>query len=358
MNRLSIRQQGLIALLVCSITPSTAAAQLQWDPSVILGPMELPEAPTPVVDALPVTTPYRTLPVRGLVPAGAEGQISAFVFVHGAPRPVVTRTAQGNFCVEVEFDQPGTYTLELRSQDAHATVSRPARYTVIYDPSAPAIPGLRTCAGTVAAFESCTPSDEVCDNGDDDDCDGLFDARDPDCTPDCEEDRYERRDGSTPFLDYGVYPAMHLCSAQVADTDRFGLSTVAGHSVWIALQALDDGRVLDVTLEDESGRILRNATTEAASVGTQDSSIDGLVYFEVPASELGLRFGDAHVFVQVSERDGAQTQYVIGIGLEPEGVTEEPAMSMAANAMAAMSTPAMSTPAVPAALPAEMSHAQ
>ncbi len=183
------------------------------------GSADPPRAPRLGAVASPVPWPLATL--RG------EAATAQRVIVEGGGNPIAsTVLPDGTFCVDVPLPSPDTYALRVLSQNAAGFSETAAAAEVVFDPAAPPIAGLTTCSGADPA--GCIGSVEVCDNGIDDDCNGLRDDRDPACAA-CTDDVLEPNDDtSAPRLEPGRYDGLRLCPGS---PDYFGIFLRVGDAL-------------------------------------------------------------------------------------------------------------------------------
>lgn len=184
-------------------------------------PKVVPPPEAPVVDPIAARQPYPVITLRGLSEAKR-------IVVEGAGNPKIVPTLPGGmFCVDVPTPAAGAYVLQVFAQAADGQLSAsPTTVNVEHDPGAPAIPGASTCAGADPA--GCVATTEDCNNGRDDDCDGLRDAQDPQCAT-CDDDDLENNDDTTaPQVDPRRFDGLQLCPD---DPDYYKLSANAGQTI-------------------------------------------------------------------------------------------------------------------------------
>jgi len=121
----------------------------------------------------------------------------------------------------------GTYAFEVSSQGIDGQFSPMSVIAeVSFDPGAVPPDGATTCSGAHPA--GCGSAVEICDNGRDDDCNGLRDGADPACA-DCEDDLFEPNDNlGAPRLDDGRYDGLTMCPGNV---DYYGVFARAGERI-------------------------------------------------------------------------------------------------------------------------------
>lgn len=177
-----------------------------------------------LVDPPPPVTPYEIVTFRGT----AEGR-RVFVTANGINPESSTLGSGGAFCIDVRITNPGTYLFDVQAygQDNQIGAPLPEKIQVTYDPSAPEIGNdLMTCGGVHP--RGCTGQIEICDDGRDNDCNGLRDAEDPACNP-CQDDNLEDNDNqAAPSIQPGQYPGLNLCPA---DPDYYGIYVRQGERV-------------------------------------------------------------------------------------------------------------------------------
>lgn len=144
------------------------------------------QAPDPPrVDPVPARQPYAVVTIRGVARARR-------VLVEPEGGNTVSTTvlgSDGSFCLDYPLPRPARYRFVAYALDE--LLSGPsAAFEVIYDETAPAIPGAQTCTGADPA--GCGTI-ELCDNGRDDDCDQRIDLADPACQA-CQDDLLEPND--------------------------------------------------------------------------------------------------------------------------------------------------------------------
>lgn len=207
-------------------------AAARFDAGVGPGAPELTEAP-PAVLSWPIAT------VRGVAPDAMR------VLVRGVGNPsFVDVLPDETFCVDVPLPSTGAYTLELVGQ-SEGGLSAPTLAETSFDPSAPEGPVIPTCNG--ADPRGCG-SEEICDNGIDDDCDSAIDMGDADCAA-CPDDLLEPNDDETaaPRLPPGVYDGLMQCPDE---EDWYAVFLRDGETLEVSLTFVDDEGNINMRLFD------------------------------------------------------------------------------------------------------------
>jgi hypothetical protein len=169
---------------------------------------------------------------------------------------------------------------------------------VEFDPESPPVPEASTCSG--AAPGPCSSETEICDDGEDNNCNGLRDENDPDCF-DCPHDVFEPNDDVTaPRVEPTRHEGLHLCPS---DDDFYGVFANAGDVLEVRIFFSHDEGNLDLRLIDKDG-----STELAKSETTTD---DEMVSHEVTEE------GEYHI--HVTGVGDASASYVLDIRLNPSG---------------------------------------
>lgn len=188
-----------------------------------IGPADAgPPPPVPSIDSIPMRIPYPVATLRGRAPDARR------VLVAGSENPLVASVLPTEeYCIDVPMPNPGPYAFEVRSQSSDGIFSTgTATIEIEFDPGAPPDSRLVTCSGMDPA--GCAGATEICDNRQDDDCNGLVDDRDPACV-ECVDDIFEPNDDvDSPRLDPGRYEGLSLCSG---NEDHFGVYARAGDTI-------------------------------------------------------------------------------------------------------------------------------
>jgi len=225
-----------------------------------------PPPPVPSIDSVASPVPYPVATLRGGAPESRR------ILVRGSDNPLATTVLpDGTYCIDVPMPNPDTYDFEVVGQNMEGVFSTSAAMVqVVFDPSVPPVPGLTTCSGMDPA--GCAGAIEICDNGRDDDCNGLADDRDPECT-DCVDDVFEPNDDiDAPRADPGRYEGLAICPG---NTDYFGIFARAGDSIDVTiffshasgdldmeLLALDRSTVLVSSMTMDDDEVVSHLATE------------------------------------------------------------------------------------------------
>jgi len=235
-----------LAALGCDNEVTRTDAAVARDGGSPPGPVSLTLEP-PGVLSWPLAT------IRG------EADGAQRVLVRGAGNPFfVDVLPDDSFCVDVRLESPGAFTLELLAQSADG-FSEPVTTMTEFDPSAPEGMIIPTCTG--ADPRGCG-SDEICDNGLDDDCDSAIDASDPDCD-DCADDLLEPNDapGAAPRIPPDTYAGLVLCPG---DEDHYAVFLREGETLDLAVRFTHAEGDIDVALFDPADAMV------ASGVSTDD----------------------------------------------------------------------------------------
>jgi hypothetical protein len=139
---------------------------------------------------------------------------------------------------------------------------------------------------------------EICDNGRDDDCNGLRDLADPACST-CEDDIFEPNDGlGAPRLDPGRYDGLVLCAGSV---DYYGIFVGVGDTIQARALFVHANGNIDLQLYAPDRSTVVGQTTSM----TDDESL------EYVATEGG------EYKVRVAAPGSENTQYVLVITVIP-----------------------------------------
>jgi hypothetical protein len=136
------------------------------------------------------------------------------------------------------------FDFEVFAQNRQGTISESsASISVTFDPSATSPEVVATCNG--ADPFGCSSENEICDNGRDDNCDGLRDEQDPQCQA-CENDVFERNDDvSAPRVEPIRHEGLVICPN---DDDFYGIFARAGDVITVRLLFLHEEGDLDMNL--------------------------------------------------------------------------------------------------------------
>jgi len=214
--------------------------------------------PIPRVDSAPSPVPWPLAVLRGTADAPR-------IIVEGTDNPLVsTVLPDGTWCVDVPLPTPDTFRFQIFAHGQDGQLSRmAANAEVIFDPSAPPIPGLTTCQGADPA--GCSGSAEICDNGRDDDCNGRVDSRDPACAT-CTDDLLEPNDDpDAPRVEPGRYEGLRLCPA---NTDYYSVYARTGETISARIFFSHSAGDLDMALLGTDGAtVLQRSTSTTDDEG-------------------------------------------------------------------------------------------
>lgn len=257
------RASGLAAL--CAVVVVVAAcggAEVDRDGGHSIlpdGGASLEPPPTPTLEPVSSPIPYPVATLRGRAPDAKR------IIVEGAGNPLPSSVLpDGSFCIDVPTPEPGSYVFQIRSQSERGVLSTMAAVAmVVQDPAAPPIPGALTCDGSDPA--GCSGTSEICDNGRDDDCNGLRDARDPACIT-CMDDALEPNDDSAaPRVEPGRYESLQICPG---DEDWYGVYARTGDRITVRVFFTHASGDIDLQLLGVDG-----TTVIDTSAGTMDDEI-------------------------------------------------------------------------------------
>lgn len=127
-----------------------------------------------------VSVPFRQITIRGT--SSGSGVVAIL-----NPTNVTFASAVqigGSFCVDVLLGtdvQPGAFKVDVSSVNSSGTASTPVTVSFQYDPSATPIDGATTCPGSPSVYCTGGTFETICNDGIDNDCNGLIDNGDADC---------------------------------------------------------------------------------------------------------------------------------------------------------------------------------
>lgn len=170
----------------------------------------------------PPVTPYPIVTINGT----ADGR-RVFLEGPGINPTAAPLGASGAYCIDLVLPGPGTYTFTLRAYGQDNQIGMATQpIEVTYNPSAPDLQGVFTCDGVDPA--GCEAAVEICDDGIDNDCNGLRDLQDPACQT-CAPDQYEPNDDpSAPRIQPAQHSGLRLCPD---DVDYFRLFVRDGERI-------------------------------------------------------------------------------------------------------------------------------
>lgn len=218
-------------------------AATRVDAGIGPGVPELTEEPPPVL-SWPLAT------IRGVAPNAMR------VVVSGVGNPTfIDVLPDETFCVDVPLPSTGDYTIELVGQ-SETGLSGPASTQTSFDPSAPEGPVIPTCSGSDP--RGCG-SEEICDNGVDDDCDSAIDMGDIDCAV-CPGDLLEPNDDEAmaPRVPEGTYDGLTQCPDE---EDWYAVFLREGETFTLTLTFVDEEGNINARFFDPAGEEVATAFT-------------------------------------------------------------------------------------------------
>ncbi|MCA9551164.1 MAG: PPC domain-containing protein [Myxococcales bacterium] len=246
-----------------------------------------PPPPAPQVDSTPALTPYDVFTVKG----SAEGRR---VLISGTGQddtggtqnlnPQVKTLGAGQFCFDLKLPAPGVYTFQLRAYGEENQVGDPLMnpIQVRYDPDAPQLLDLKTCEGVSAA--GCSGHVEICDDDEDNDCNGLTDELDPVCRT-CDDDPLEPNDSvDAARLLPGVYDDLQICPG---NPDYYGIYVRAGERLEVMARFTHAEGDLNLRLFAVDGTtvLLEAVTQDDDEAFTYTATVTGVYALMVYGSE-------------------------------------------------------------------------
>lgn len=215
--------------------------------------------PAPILDSLPARVASTTVAVRGIAPDAVR------VIVEEADRSFVEEVLpDGSFCVTVDLDPRRSNDIVVWSQARSGAFSlMSAMGAVAHDPFVPEDPTVAGCR--VVDRSGCMPLEDKCDDGLDDDCDGLVDGYDGDCGA-CDDDLLEPNDSeAAPRIEPGMYDGLVLCPGT---RDNYPLRITAGAEVTARIRFAHARGDLDLALYSE------DFMTAHATSATRDADFE------------------------------------------------------------------------------------
>lgn len=247
---------AVLSLAGCKADPPSNDPMV---PDASMGGSLLP----PQVDA-PSETPLGTVAIEGSA-AGANR-----IVIKNAETDVATVNSLlpgGDFCVDTPLEEGTTSAFLVYGVAEDGSISVPSEVEITHDSAAPT-PAKPTC--TMSG--ECDPT-ESCENGTDDNCNGLMDECDPGCNG-CTDDNLEPNDTpfSVPMMTPGDYDALKICPCR---TDWFAFDVAANGTINVDVN-FNVGEVdIDLKLYTPENAEQRVEPPEAASTGTSGTeSID------------------------------------------------------------------------------------
>jgi hypothetical protein len=247
-----MRVVGTLLVFACACVD----ASVDFEPK---GPLpendDVPAPDAPLLEDL-TPSPFPLIALRGSATGASR------IIVTGDGRSYVrSLLPSGGFCVDVPFEEPGTYTFQVFAQSEMGLVSRSSSsVTVTYDPEAPEPVGAALCDGSDPGLcvddpDACTPAV-------------------PDCAPDVLE---PNDDESAPRIEPARYADLRACST---NADFYPVLAEAGDNVHVLTEFHHADGDLDLQLLD-----LDFETSLASSVSVDD---DEEINAYIPADGLYL----------------------------------------------------------------------
>lgn len=247
-----------------------------------------PPPPAPQMDPPPPLTPYDLLTLMGSaegrrVVIVGSGQADTGERISLNPEAVLLGL-RGEFCADLRLPAPGAYSFQVQAYGADNQIGAPLPQPIMvrYDPGAPPLLELKTCAGVSAA--GCSGHVELCDDERDNDCNGLTDEDDPACRT-CEDDPFEPNDDTdAPRIQPGVYTRLQVCPG---DPDYFGIYLREGERLDAqVLFAHAEGDLdLDLLGLDKTTVLSRSATLEDVETVIYTATATGMHMLRVYGSQ-------------------------------------------------------------------------
>lgn len=285
--------KGALALLGASLLGACGGPSVDAPDADFLRPdggMFTPPC-VPSLEMTPAQVPYPLVTIRGNACEAKR------ILVRGGENPLVTRVLPDeSFCIDVPLREPRDFNLQVLGQNGAGELSTPQNVAVTFNPSAPDIPGARTCSG--ASPRGCMTSTETCDNGRDDDCDSLIDAADPDCAT-CDDDLLEQNDDiPAPQIEPGRYDDLRICPG---NRDYFAFALEGTDEIRARALFAHSAGDLDISLLDPNGMAV------ATSMTVDD---DESLMYVVPPTQGGVY----HVFVTGVD-DEVRNDYTLDVSV-------------------------------------------
>jgi hypothetical protein len=242
----------------------------------------------PVLSNIVETTPRATVAIRGT--SGGDR-----VAILGGPggTSLASILPGGNFCADVEV-AAGTETQLTVYSMGDGLLSEPIQLAVTNDAAAPE-PASPTCSGTT---EPNCEQPEICDNEEDDNCDGYSDLCDQSCSG-CIDDALEPNDFliNVPSIEAGSYE-LKLCPCR---DDWFAFDVNVGQRIRATSDFDHDVMNLNMRLYKATPGGEQGAFAQGSFTTTDQESID------YSAEEAGLYFMRIYILGTAGEQQGSYT---------------------------------------------------
>lgn len=221
--------------------------------------------PAPTLTNVPETTPNATVAIRG----ESEGQR---VVVQGGANGtnVVAILPGGAFCTDVEL-KDGTPTELTIYAIGDGLISEATSTLVSKDSTAPQPPS-PTCSGS--SPNDCEENTEICDNEEDENCDGWIDECDSQCN-DCVDDNLEPNDFAinVPVVEPGTYQ-LQICPCR---DDWFAFEKAMGQRIRVTADFVHETVPLNLRLYKATATGEQGEFVAGSFSSTNQESIDEVV---------------------------------------------------------------------------------
>jgi hypothetical protein len=243
---------------------------------------EYPDAGEPTIDSPQVDAPAET-PLGSVALRGSTSDATRVVVKQSGSTAsqVASLLPGGNFCIDAPLAASGPTHFEVYAVAEDGRISAPTEVAVTQNPSA-LEPEQATCT------EGDCATAEICDNQQDDDCDGLEDACDPGCNG-CTDDFLEPNDTpfGVPILASGSYHELQICPCR---DDWYALSLGEGERVDATIQFVASAIDIDLKLfkaadaeQDDGAPVAQSAGIESSEEIDYTATTAGVYYLRVYA---------------------------------------------------------------------------